>query len=371
MKKIVIAAFAALAFIGSAFAEVKLSFYNKLYEEDAVWTKEGDDSTTDFPALKERMFAEVKSDQVDAMVKGTLAIDDYCGKHFGVSGNINDWYVEFRPVEILTLALHDNVSSEGSYLPIYDDNLQGGNIGSNGFTTVLRPNAFNKALRIAVTVPFEFDGSDTNYFNGSKDDGEDENFHIGAGFIFSLPQFEIGATLQNIPCSDHRLIGVSVAFPTLFGVNEGLNLRLGFTNSKEGYAGFDDLVEVAGVVGENVLNAAFTYEKDALSLAAELVFDTDDKNDSDPFDIYDLYAALSFGYAVNEQLGVGLTGKILVDMNSDTSKDNDPVYGFAANADYAVNEHSTVGAGFEYYMTTQADVDYAAVKVPVYWKWSL
>ena len=194
MKKIVIAAFAALAFIGSAFAEVKLSFYNKVYEEDVIWTKgsedksggiltaaglPGKDAKTDFPALKERMFAEVKSDQVDAMVKGTLAIDDYDEKHFGFDGKVDDWYIEFRPVEILTLALHDNVSSEGSYLPIYDDNLQGGNIGSDGFTTVLRPNAFNKALRIAVTVPFEFDGyndTDQNYINGSKDDGEDENF---------------------------------------------------------------------------------------------------------------------------------------------------------------------------------------------------
>ena len=383
MKKIVIAAFAALAFIGSAFAEVKLSFYNKVYEEDVIWTKgsedksggiltaaglPGKDAKTDFPALKERMFAEVKSDQVDAMGKGTLAIDDYDEKHFGFDGKVDDWYIEFRPVEILTLALHDNVSSEGSYLPIYDDNLQGGNIGSDGFTTVLRPNAFNKALRIAVTVPFEFDGyndTDQNYINGSKDDGEDENFHIGAGFIFSLPQFEIGATLQNIPCSDHRLIGVSAAFPTLFGLNEGLNLRVGFTNSKEEAAGFDDLIEFVGVTGENVLNAALTYEKDAISLAVEAVYALD-VDDGDP----ESYEAISFGYAVNEQLGVGVTGKVITFSDSDYS----PVLEFGVNADYSVTEHSTVGVEFDFFTWGGIKDIYdglKGIKVPVYWKWSL
>ena len=380
MKKIAIAAFAALAFIGSAFAEITLSFSNKLYEEDPIWIKEGDESSTDFPALWEKMSVEIESEKVDAAIEGKFAIDDWDEKHFGLQGEVSDWYIEFRPIEILTLAMHDNIYSQGSYLPIYDDNLSGGNIGSDGFTVVVRPNQFDKALRIALTAPFSFGGEDDtdgiNYFNGKKEDGEDENFHIGAGFIFAQEKFEIGATFQNLPCSDDRLIGVSVAFPTLFGVNEGLNVGLGFTNAKGKDAGFDDLVkEDFGVIGENILNLAVTFEKDAFSCAAEVVFDLDDKNDDNSADIYDLYAALNFGYAINEQLGVGLTGKVLTDLNSDTSKIYKTAFEIGVNADYQLDEHNSFGVEFDYFMTTidntDDKTDISAIKVPVYWKWSL
>ena len=392
MKKIAIAAFAALAFVGSAFADVKLSFENKVYEDDAVWAKFGKDETgisaygvpadkteKDFPAIKNSMKVELESDQVDAMVKGIWDLDDDDdSEHYYVEGSIDDWYIEFRPVEILTLALHDNIYSEGSYLPIYDDNLQGGNIGSDGFTVVVRPNAFNKALRIAATIPWGW----RNYINGKEEDYEDENFHVGAGFIFSLPQIEIGATFQQPNCSDDRLIGASVAFPTLFGIHEGLKLSAGFTNSKAKDAGFDDLIyeDWGGVEGENIVNAAVTFEQDALSLAAEVVYAIDqDEPTYGPYGNYlvgECYAALTCGYSVTEQLTLGVTGKIITYKESDGVSIS-PMWSAGINADYDLDEHNSFGAGFEFISWSGFEFGSKkydgvnGIKVPVYWKWSL
>lgn len=386
MKKIVFAALAALAFAGSAFAEVTLNFYNKVYEDDVVWAKAGKDETgyvsalgipadetwKDFPAIKERMFVELESDQVDAMIKATVYYDDFDEKHFGVEGLVNDWYVEFRPVEIVTLGLHDNIFSTGSYLPIYDDNLQGGNIGSDGFSVIVRPNQFNKAFRFAFTVPFSFEGWDVNYVNGTEEDGEDK-FHFGAGIIFTLPQVELGATLKNPNDSDFTLIGVSAAFPTLFGLNEGLNVGVGFTYDKTKEAGYDDLImDFAGITGEQLVNAFVSYEKDAISVTAEVLYAIDQEDYEG-----ELYTAVNFGYAVNEKLGLGCTAKLLT--VKDTSNLSwDPVWSAGVNADYQLDDHNSFGAGFEFMNWGGAEWKGAGkyegisgIKVPVYWKWSL
>ncbi|MBQ0052536.1 MAG: type IX secretion system membrane protein PorP/SprF [Treponema sp.] len=370
MKKIAMAVLAAAVFGASLFAEAKVTFENKVFEDDVISFDDGNESTTDFPALKERMAVQLDSDKVDAYVKATLALDDYDGKHFGVQGEVNDWWVEFRPVDPITLCLHDNIYSDGSYLPIYDDNMAGGNIGSDGFTTVIRPPVFNKAFRLGLTVPFSFDGSedekDRNYFNGNKDDGEDENFHFGVGVIYSLPKFQLGFTAQNLTCSDDRVIGVSVNFPGTFV--EGLTVGAGFTNAAAKDAGFGDILSFSddyavGVTGENVINAAVSYEKDAFSCAVETLISTEDKVDGEKF-LFNKYVGVSVGYAATDALSFGAFGKFLLVTDSDVFEDN--AMGFGFTADYAINDNNTVGVEFDYNMCGDA----SAIAVPVYWKYS-
>ena len=369
MKKI-ISSLAALA-LASAFAsadDIKLSFYNKLYEEDAILyhSDEADETTKDFPGIKERMQAEVTSEKVDALVKATVTLDDYDEKHFGLQGEVNDWYVEFRPIDKIALGMHTGIYADGSTLPIYDDNLAAGNIGSDGFTVSVFP---IENLRFAVTAPFSFDGSeekdDINWINGKKEDDEQENFNIGFGAIYDHELFQIGASVQDVADSDQRQIGAYINLPKLFGKVEPLTIGAGFAHSEAWVTdSFDDLISIgevgAGVAYENLLNAYATFEAEKFSVTAEMVYNLG----SDKETSYDFYSAASVSFGIVENLTATATGKILVDLkDKDETQKNITMGAFAL--DYDVNENNTVGAEFDIAM---CDKDWA-IAVPVYWKY--
>ena len=371
MKKIIASLVAIAALSSAAFAEVKLSFYNKLYEDDAIayHSDAADETTTDFPALKERMFVEVLSDKVDAMVKATFALDDFDEKHFGLQGSVNDWYIEFRPFEVLTLGLHTGIFADGSYLPVFDDNIGAGNIGSDGFTVTVRP---VKGLRISATADFTFDGdpAGVNWLNGKKDAGEDEEFNIGIGAIYAHDLFEVGLSIQDAIDSDDRQIGFYAAFPKLFGKVEPLTLRLGFAYADNGKA-VDDLIGhsfagtltsvnnvcAGGVDYEKLFNFSAVYEAEKFTVAAEMLYNLDDAASD-----YDLYSAASLSLGMVEKLTITATGKILADLSSSGAEN---LLGAGLAFDYDVNDNHTVGAAFE---MDQCDKDYA-IAVPVYWKY--
>ena len=369
MKKI-ISGLAALA-LASAFAsadDIKLSFYNKLYEEDRILyhSDEADETTKDFPGIKECMEAEVTSEKVDALVKAIVTLDDYDDKHFGLQGEVDDWYVEFRPIDKIALGMHTGIFADGSTLPIYDDNLAAGNIGSDGFTVSVFP---IENLRFAVTAPFSFDGSeekdDINWINGKKEDDEQENFNIGFGAIYDHELFQIGASVQDVADSDQRQIGAYINLPKLFGKVEPLTIGAGFAHSEAWVTdSFDDLISIgevgAGVAYENLLNAYATFEAEKFSVTAEMVYNLG----SDKETSYDLYSAASVSFGIVENLTATATGKILVDLkDKDETQKNITMGAFAL--DYDVNENNTVGAEFDIAM---CDKDWA-IAVPVYWKY--
>lgn len=62
-----------------------------------------------------------------------------------------DYGFVFHPVEMIALGWHAGLETEGCVLPIYDDNLESGKFGSDGFTLQVTP---VDGLRLAVSVPF-------------------------------------------------------------------------------------------------------------------------------------------------------------------------------------------------------------------------
>lgn len=384
MKKIIAGLVAAACVSSVAFADITLSFYNKLYEEDYIVEhidvdkgngERESETNTDFPALNERMYVELNSDRVDAMIKATFALNDYDDRHFGLQGKVNDWFIAFRPIDELTLGLHTGIHPEGDYLPIYDDNLGAGNIGSDGFTVSFAPAALDNALRVAVTIPFSFDGSknrgDINWLNGTEEMNEDEEFDVGIGAIFGQELFQVGVSIQDIIDSDERQLGAYASFPTLFGVSEDLTLGVGFAHSwAEGREAFADLISVgtllsAGVAYENLLNASLTFKQDAYSLSAELLYNFgEDYGWSDDGPVpYDFYTAVSATYGLADNIDLTVTGKILMDTSSNNFKNL--TYG-AVGIDYGINDNNTVGAEFD---IAFHDSQWA-IAVPLYWKYS-
>ncbi|MCR4822673.1 MAG: hypothetical protein K5873_07365 [Treponema sp.] len=369
MKKIISTLAVLASVVTLASADVKLSFTNKLYMEDPfVEHNEAEDKTeTDFPGLINRMTTEVLSERVDAMIKADVKLDDNDNDHYYLNGRVKDWYLEFRPIDMLTLSLHTGIFAEGSYLPIYDDNVNAANIGSDGFTVTLRP---IEGLRFGFSAPFGFeDYSDEtrNYFNGDKDANEANPFDFRLGAIYGQELFEVGLAIQDVADNDQRQIGAYINLPTLFGVSEKLTVGAGFAHSEEykTTVGDGDTVSLGHLSGDvtykNLLSAYATMGFDKFSLSAESSFNL---ADDDSAASYDLYAAANITFALTEELAAGFTGKILSDISSKGDTSKSILFG-AAGVAYTLNERNELGAEFN---IAVQDKDWA-VAVPVYWQY--
>ncbi len=367
MKRI-LASIVAVAAVwgGVAFADVHVNFYNKLYSDDPFLRHHNDkgggyETDAYFPGIKERMYADIKTAKVDAGVKGTFLFNqDWATDDFHFSGEINDWWVEFRPIDMITLGLHDTIWADGSYFPIWDDNATAGNIGSDGFTFVIRP---IKMLRLAATVPSGMDYGTVNWFNDAH------NFHFGTGAILDLDVFQASVNIQGIPCSRGRQFGTFVNMPGFFGVVKALSIGAGFTHAwgneynehkwRQNY--LKDLIANTGMAYTNLLNTYVTYDARSFRLKAELAWDFDfDDNDKG----YDFYTAVAFSFGLVDKLSATATGKLLFDF-ADNGLGNG--YGTSFAVDYEINKRHAVGAKVEF---NKVD-EYWDFAVPVYWKYSL
>ena len=382
MKKI-LSSMAVLALaLGFASADVKFSFYNKLYEEDAFvdhYDNGRDDdgnseSVTDFMGIKNRMYFEVFTDRVDAMIKADVRFDDNDNDHYGLDGRLKDWYLEFRPIEIATLSLHTGIFSDGSYLPVYDDNINAGNIGSDGLTFTLRP---VEGLRFGVTAPFSMDSDwgDKNYFNGDKDEDESDKFDFGIGAIYGQELFQIGFSVQDVADSDERQIGAYINLPTLFGVSEAVTVGAGFAHSEKYRTIVADADTISlGDIGadvsyKNLLSAYATLDFEKFGIAAEIAYNMSDDEpdviiDDDPFDSYDLYSAASISFGLADKLTASVTGKILSDLKSKNDTNKTILFG-AFGLEYEANEKNTLGCEFN---IATCDKDWS-IAIPVFWKY--
>jgi hypothetical protein len=265
--------------------------------------------------------------------------------------------MEWRLIQALTIGLHDNIYSDASVLAVLDDELEGGNIGSDGFTAIYRPEMFNRALRLALTFPYDFtkhenDPADPNWLKG-KDTNGTEYVDMGIGAIYTGSVFQVGFTAHDVLDDDERLIGFTLNFPN---VVEGLTIGAGFTNTKSKKALSDDLE----VTGENIINAQLAYETGAFRFDAETVIGLDKKAE------YDKYFGVMVGYEATEAVALG--AKFQMSMYGKDGGLEDNKWTVGATIDYTIDEHNSVGVEFDY---TQTNENKKEICVPVYWKWSL
>lgn len=400
MKKL-LAGFAAILACSSVFAEFSYRFYNKVYsdtmnirhvDEDYLgapfdFKGDEDDSYTDteFLGIYNRVYAEVKTDKTDAMIKATFGFDDWTGDSdygFHWTGYVDDWYVEYRPWSFLTLGFHDGIYMDGSYLPVYDDNLYSGNIGSEGVTAVYRPSALNGALRIAATTPFT---TKTNWAHADDEDtgDPDDTFDVGIGAIYTVDLFQVGATIQDIFDGDERRFGTYVNLPTLFGLCKELTVGGGFAHSEgnavydfDGSNTWDDYTYFGGVNGENLFSSYLTYSGKVL-VNAELVWNfndddwgslvfVDDKGNVSAGG-WDFYTAASVQFWISTPLSFEIVGKLVADTAHPDGVDSlENIYAGEFNIYYQLTQHSevSVGASVDYF-----DSNYK-VCFPCYWKYT-
>lgn len=326
-----------------------------------------------------------------------------------------DWYVEFLPFDMVGINLHHDMWTPGSYLPVADQHITGGNLSSEGVTIALYP---VEKLRITATAPFDFDVlSGDNWINAEEEDtkigdpygtgavnnlawakgGEDGfKFNMGYGAEYTIGNFlTIGGTWKDILDSYCRQAGV---YFSLIGIPH-FTINLGYTWSQHGfkqgtvfdYWELDDAYgEYGKITGHHVANIGVAAQFGRFNVAADAIYNIM-KNQS----VYDLYAGLGVGFdfipgtlkfglkgfgafdfgtegaedillpgAVAATKGIGY-GRLAWDEDADSA---DILIGVSPWLIYTTGRHE-FGASVVYEFQLN-DVDSYHFKFPVYWKYT-
>ncbi len=331
LKKMVVAT-ALCAFTAAFSFAQEVSFENKLSSGIVNINITDDNTDTAFAGFENETTAEYSSEQVDMGVtlKFNIAIEDDDAVSIGAEDFADDYFIEFRPVEVLGIGFHKGYAVAGSYLPCLDGEIEAANIGSD-FGLFVRP---VEGLVIASGIDF------ITYFGR---DGKKPLINAGAEYAVG-ETITFGAAFRNI-ASDDRSFG---AFASFTGV-EGLTLNAGFSYNGE--------IEDYNISG-NLLNAAVMFNKDALGIYVDAAFavggDEDEANE--------LYAAANVSYQITEAFSASLFGSFTTDF------DNDDTWAIGINPSvgYMINEHNYAGAGVFINIMKAAK----AVSIPVYWKYT-
>ena len=329
-KKLVIAG-ALCAFTAALSFAQEVSFENKLSSEIVNINISDDDTETSFAGFENETSAEYSSDNLDfgLTLKFNLAQEEDDSISIGSEDFIDDYFIEFRPIDLLGIGFHRGYSVAGSYLPCLDGEIEAANIGSD-FGLFVRP---IEGLVISGGVDF------ISYLG--KDDTK-PLVNFGAEYTVG-EMLAFGAAFRNI-ASDDRTIG---AYASFTGV-EGLTLNAGYT-----YQGAIEDFNISG----NLINAAVMFNKDAIDIFADAVFavggDEDDSNE--------LYTAANVSYQITDAFSAGLNGCFTNDFDNDDSW----CIGINPKASYMINEHNTVGGGL--YVNIMKETK--NISFPVFWKY--
>jgi hypothetical protein len=351
MKKIIMAALACAVLTGGYAASAEesaetdnsvITFSNELGSDVANITK----GKTVFAGFYDEVTADVTSERIDAGVDATLRLavdEDGKPESFSWRGDGFDWYLTFRPIQVISFGFSTDFPAAGSYLAVEDDNIAGGKLGSDGFTA-----AFTgvPGLMLAATIPFTSDtDAGCNWFKHTEtnDDGDETtaylNFGFGAEYSFA-DKGTLAAVVHDPVNTGSFGYGVYGSLTPA----DGLALYGGYA--------YRDEDGICGVAGDNLFNASVSYTKEAFGCAADYVSAGTD-----------FYTGVNFSYNATETVNVALGGTI------------NAAYDDASSGTYVLKPAVTCTPGEfgEFYAEVDfsfVDKDLDSVCFPVYWKYS-
>ena len=330
-KKLVITA-ALCAFTAAFSFAQEVTFENKLSSEIVNINISDDDTETSFAGFENETSAEYSSDKLDMglTLKFNIGKEEDDSISIGAESFVDDYFIEFRPIDLLGIGFHKGYSVAGSYLPCLDGEIEAANIGSD-FGVFVRP---IEGLVIAGGIDF------ISYFGR---DGEKPLFNAGAEYTLG-ETVAFGAAVRNI-ASDDRSFGAYASYTGL----ENFTINAGFT--------YNGAIEDYNISG-NLVNAALIYTNDPLSIFADAVFavggDEDEANE--------LYTAANVTYQITEPLSVNLYGYFTTDFDNDDSW----CVGVNPSVDYQLTERNTIGGG----VFVNVMKSLKSISFPVYWKYA-
>lgn len=356
-----------------AFADVDVSFSNELKSDviSSVSTKSPNEdkiiTETAFAGFANETIAEVHTDKVSAGLEIHSFInsrkyrnsDNDEKSYLEFSGyTVKDYWIEFSPVKILTLGFHDTINALGSYLPVWDDNLASGNLGSD-FVFVLKP---VDGLKIAGGIDFISTIGVINPASVQKPDEEiratNLKTNLGVEYVADNELWSIGFTARNI-FDDGRSFGLYGSFSGL----DNWTFMGGFAINDEGVEG-----PLNVKVGGNILSAAIIYEHKKFDLSAELVTNFGNKNAN----VFDFYTAADFTYYFSKNFQASITGKYVGDIvvPDNSSEDTTNFFGVHPYVTYKYRRHTfEAGANIDFGTKPNAKNTVAVLTLPVSWKY--
>lgn len=356
-----------------AFADVDVSFSNELKSDviSSVSTKRPNEdkiiTETAFAGFANETIAEVHTDKVSAGLEIHSFInsrkyrnsDNDKKSYLEFSGyTVKDYWIEFSPVKILALGFHDTINALGSYLPVWDDNLASGNLGSD-FVFVLKP---VDGLKIAGGIDFISTIGVINPASVQKPDEEiratNLKTNLGVEYVADNELWSIGFTARNI-FDDGRSFGLYGSFSGL----DNWTFMGGFAINDEGVEG-----PLNVKVGGNILSAAIIYEHKKFDLSAELVTNFGNKNAN----VFDFYTAADFTYYFSKNFQASITGKYVGDIvvPDNSSEDTTNFFGVHPYVTYKYRRHTfEAGANIDFGTKPNAKNTVAVLTLPVSWKY--
>lgn len=351
-----------------AFADVDVSFSNELKSDviSSVSTKSPNEdkiiTETAFAGFANETIAEVHTDKVSAGLEIHSFInsrkyrnsDNDEKSYLEFSGyTVKDYWIEFSPVKILTLGFHDTINALGSYLPVWDDNLASGNLGSD-FVFVLKP---VDGLKIAGGIDFISTIGVINPASGETVPSTLKT-NLGVEYVADNELWSIGFTARNI-FDDGRSFGLYGSFSGL----DNWTFMGGFAINDAGVEG-----PLNVKVGGNILSAAIIYEHKKFDLSAELVTNFGNKNAN----VFDFYTAADFTYYFSKNFQASITGKYVGDIvvPDNSSEDTTNFFGVHPYVTYKYRRHTfEAGANIDFGTKPNEKNTVAVLTLPVSWKY--
>lgn len=345
---IAVAAIAAVANMAFAqdMADHHGTFSNKVSSD--IVNLDVNAGTATFAGISDQASIEVLSGSVDAGITATFSLQmvDFVNADSSTVPYLNlgngtvdgftldDWYLEFRPVQKLTVGIHDAITATGASLPVAGG-IGAGNIGSE-FVFVIRPIG---GLRIAAG--FDFDSP----FWINSDEATDQLPLLNLGVDWVAGKYAVGAAIRNPLNYENLSAGVYGAY---MGV-ANLTVKGGYTF---GYAG-----DFAGVAGDHIVMVGASYKAGIVNLALDFA------------GAFVPNAQFYVGTNVNANITDAFNAGITVKANLYPATDSDPfLYGITINpsVSYSLKKHS-FGAGVNVVINDAG----CTMGFPVYWKYSI
>ncbi len=390
MKKMVMTALAVASLTAAAFAADKkqLSFSNEISSDVVhhISPKDSDeDGHTRFAGITDEVIADydggVIKVGVDAIASfyDTNEYDDDAPFKIDWTDDI-DFYVEFNPFQMVGFGWSDELYTEGSYLPVLDDNISVGNYSTNGFAVLIRP---VEGLTFGAGVDFP-----ATLF--SDDDDEPNAYEVAIGADYTSDDIAIGGSIRHIGTDDALQAGAYVSLKMI----DKLMLNFGFTHAENGDVGLGEVTFLApysywteddgsgslvyiygptGINGENIFSAGVTYDAGKFQLGADLATNLDG-DDS----VYDFYTALDFAMGLTQRLTLDIKGLLLYDFGENSvwnpakgkMRALDPTVGIYPKIVFAMNDHHEFSAGLKLQSCIDSDYGYTTFALPVSWKYT-
>lgn len=183
MKKILLTLAASLLVAFGSFAD-EYSFSNEISSGIVNVLIDGSTTDVEFAGIENRTKAEFITDKFDVGIDASIFL---ASSPLGLTDfELNDWYMEVRPVKRITIGFHDVIETAGSKFLATEEYFANGNLGSD-LVLVLRP---IDGLRICggLDVLSVFEDNST-YGNPDMNFGIDYTY----GKLFA-----VGATVRDV-----------------------------------------------------------------------------------------------------------------------------------------------------------------------------